>query len=392
MKWAASLSEQTSLEKAVKECASAIKKSLAGAEPDMLCAFISQSFAERYKEAAELIRAELPAKTFIGCSAGGVIGAGREVENRPALSLTAAVLPGVDIKPFVVQDEDLPDMDASPRAWETIVGVKAMESPQFILLTDPYSFRADSFIVGLDYAFPKAVKVGGLASGAQAPGDNALFLDNLCLRSGLVGLALLGDVAVDTIVAQGCRPIGPPLTITDCEQNILLGVNGKPPLHMLQAIVDELPDSDRELVPHSLFIGLAMDPHKEKQERGDFLIRNIVGADGQKGILAIGALLRRGQTMQFHLRDAKTSEDDLRHLLGRYEPMKDKARGALLFSCMGRGEYLYGRPDHDSRLFQSAVGAVPLGGFFCNGEIGPVSGTTYLHGYTSCFGLFRPKS
>lgn len=392
MKWAASLSEHTSLENAVKECAVAIKQNLAGAEPDLLCAFISQSFSEQYKEAGELIQAELPAKTFIGCSAGGVIGAGREVENRPALSLTAALLPGVLVKPFVIQDEDIPDMDASPRAWENLVGVKAVEKPQFILLADPFSFRADSFIVGLDYAFPKAVKVGGLASGAQAPGDNALYLNKLCLRSGLAGLALLGDVAVDTIVAQGCRPIGPPLTITDCEQNILLGVNGTPPLQMLQSIVDGLPDSDRELVPHSLFIGLAMDPHKEKQGQGDFLIRNIVGADGKKGILAIGALLRRGQTMQFHLRDAQTSADDLRQLLGRHEPMKDKTRGALLFSCMGRGEYLYGRPDHDSLLFRSAVGSVPLGGFFCNGEIGPVSGTTYLHGYTSCFGLFRPKS
>jgi small ligand-binding sensory domain FIST len=329
---------------------------------------------------------------FAGCSAGGVIGGGHEVEHRPGLSLMAASLPDVEMRTFTVQDDDLPDMDASPRAWEELVGVKAGENPQFLILADPFSIRIDNLVMGLDYAFPRAAKVGGLASGASAPGENALYLDSACLRSGGIGVAFMGDVAVDTIVAQGCKPIGRPMRVTDSRQNVLLELDGRRPLEVLQELVETLSPRDRELVRSSLFLGLVMDPTKEKHERGDFLIRNIIGADMQSGILAVGAVLRTGQVVQFHLRDAQTSAEDLRLLLSRFAGPKDRSKGAFLFSCLGRGEHLYGRPNHDSQLFQSNFGAVPLGGFFCNGEIGPVGGTTYVHGYTSCFGIFRSQS
>lgn len=391
MKWASSLSEQTDLERAVRESAASLKQQLDGEPLDFLAAFVSMSFAPRYEEAGALIRAHLPARVFFGCSAGGVIGGGREVEQRPALSLVGASLPGALLKTFAVQDDDLPDLDASPRAWEDLVGVKAAENPHFLLLADPFSLRADNLVMGLDYAFPKSVKVGGLASGAGEPGQNALYLNDACLRSGLIGAAFLGNVALETIVAQGCKPVGDPFRITDCEQNILLELSNRPPLEVLKSVVRTMSPRDRELVQHSLFLGLVMDPRKERHQRGDFLIRNIIGADSEKGILAVGAMLRKGQIVQFHLRDAQTSAEDLRLLLGRFAPKKDKTKGAFLFSCLGRGEHLYGVPDHDSRLFQNNLGPVPLGGFFCNGEIGPVDGTTYLHGYTSCFGLFRPR-
>lgn len=392
MKWASSLSELPSLEKAVKECVASLKEQMGGTAVDLACVFVSTSFAERYEEVGLLLRRALNPRVFVGCSAGGVIGAGREVEHRPGLSVVAASLPGVVLKPFQVQDDDLPDMDASPRAWENIVGVKNLERPQFLILADPFSLRADGLLMGLDYAFPKSVKVGGLASGAQQPRENALYLNELCLRTGAVGAAFIGNVEVDAIVAQGCKPIGTPLTVTDCDENILLGLNNRPPIAALQDVVNELSLKDKELVRHSLFLGLVMDPGKEKHERGDFLIRNIVGADMDKGILAVGAPLRKGQVVQFHLRDAETSAEDLQSLLSRYASGKDRSRGALLFSCLGRGEFLYGHPDHDSRLFHEKIGPVPLGGFFCNGEIGPVGGTTYLHGYTSCFGIFRPRN
>jgi small ligand-binding sensory domain FIST len=392
MLWASAASEQKDLEAALRDCAEAVKAQLGGAPADFAAVFVSSSFADRYQEVSGLLAGLLPARLFVGCTAGGVLGSGREIEHRPGLSLVAASLPGVVLKPFALQDEDLPSPDASPRAWENLVGVKAVENPQFLLLADPFSIRADHFVMGLDYAFPKSVKIGGLASGARGPGENALYLNDACHRSGLVGVAFMGNVAVDTIVAQGCKPVGEPMTVTDCRENILLSVDGRPPLRVLQDLMEKLDPRDRELVRHSLFLGLAMDPLKQKHERGDFLVRNIVGADVQKGILAVGALLRKGQTVQFHLRDAETSAEDLKLLLERHAPRKDSTRGALLFSCLGRGQYLYGFPDHDSKLFLGALGDVPLAGFFCNGEIGPVGGTTYLHGYTSCFGLFRPKN
>lgn len=194
------------------------------------------------------------------------------------------------------------------------------------------------------------------------------------------------------MVAQGCRPIGDVLRVTACSENILLGVNGKPPLELLQALFNDLSDRDRRLMRQALFVGLAMSASKEQPQPGDFLIRNVLGLDDQTGALAVGSALRVGQTIQFHLRDSRRSNDDLRAVFDQAGDRKTNTRGALLFSCVGRGKSLYGRPNHDTGFFTKTVGAVPLGGFFCNGEIGPVNGTTYLHGYTSCFGLFRPKS
>ena len=392
MKWASAISQQVRLESALKECAEGVRTQLGEAPVDFAALFVSDNFAGRYEEAHALLADRLAVKTLIGASGGGVIGDGQEVEHRPAVSLVAARLPKVRVRPFSVQDEDLPDLDASPRAWESIVGVRAGEDPQFLVLADPFSIRSDNFLLGLDYAFPKSAKIGGLASGASEPGRNALYLNNLCLRSGLVGVSFTGDILVDTVVAQGCRPIGKPFHITECNDNVLASLDGKPPLQALQDLFQTLPERDRQLLRQSLFLGIAMNSTIGEPRAGDFLVRNIIGVDNERGLLAIGAPLRVGQVVQFHLRDAQSSADDLKQVFDRVGPVRAEARGAFLFSCVGRGQSLYGRPHHDSRFFQQQVGPVPLGGLFCNGEIGPVGGPTYLHGYTSCFGLFRPKS
>jgi small ligand-binding sensory domain FIST len=391
MKWASALSSKPKLEAAIKDVAQGVKDQLGGAAPDLATLFVSQTYADRYEEAQGILADRLPARVVLGASAAGVIGDGREVEARPGVSLTAAALPDVKLRSFSVQDEDLPDLDNSPRAWESLVGVRAAEDPQFLLIADPFSIRADNFILGLDYAFPKAAKIGGVASGASEPGRNALYLDNVCLRSGLIGVAMTGNLRLDTVVAQGCRPIGSPLRITDCKENVLMSVNGKPPMEVMQSIFASLSERDRQLMKQALFLGIAMNSAEEQPRPGDFLIRNIIGVDNQNGTLAIGAPLRTGQTVQFHLRDSRSSAEDLRAVFDQAGTAREQTRGALLFSCVGRGQALYGRPHHDSQFFLQNVGPVPLGGFFCNGEIGPVGGTTYLHGYTSCFGLFRPK-
>jgi small ligand-binding sensory domain FIST len=393
MKWTSAISEQPVLEDAIAECGVAIKNSVGDESLDLAVAFISPHYEESYERVADLMAETLGAKHVFGCSGGGVIGNGQEVEQRAGLSITAAVLPNVDIKPFHLQVHRLPDLDAGPDKWEELIGVTADKDPHFVMLADPYSFSVQDLLMGMDYAYPRATKVGGLASGASRQGGNALFLDEQVLRTGAIGLALDGNITVDTVVAQGCRPIGDPMRISKSDRNMLLELDGQAPMEVLRNMLQSLPERDQELIRHSLFLGVVTDELIENPVQGDFLVRNVVGMDQSTGGLAIGEMLKEGQLVQFHLRDAETSTDDLQAVLTRYadEHRENDIPGALLFSCLGRGQYLYGKANHDTDMFRDNLGDVPLGGFFCNGEIGPVSGTTFLHGYTSSFGLFRPK-
>jgi small ligand-binding sensory domain FIST len=251
---------------------------------------------------------------------------------------------------------------------------------------------------GLDFTYPSGVKIGGLASVDGFSRNSGLFCDRTLYTEGIVGVALSGPVVLDTIVAQGCRPIGPVYRVDKTERNILLALGEpgsdlfRPPLELLQEMFDTLSEGDRKLAQSSLFIGVAQDSFKLNLEPGDFLIRTLLGVDPKMGAIAVGDRLRPGQRVQFHLRDARTSAIDLENLLQRYQrqaPATTTAEGALMFSCMGRGEGLYDQTNFDSGLFAQYLPGVPLGGFFCGGEIGPVGQTTFLHGFTSVFGICR---
>ncbi|MBM3463536.1 MAG: hypothetical protein FJX76_15665 [Armatimonadetes bacterium] len=284
----------------------------------------------------------------------------------------------------------MPDLDSGPAEWEKAIGVRAADNPHFVLMVDPFSFNVENMVAGLDFAFPRGAKIGGLASDARERGGNALFLDRRSWRSGLTGVALSGNLEVDAVVAQGCRPVGKPMLITAGRHNCIEELDGRRPLDVLHDLVASLDERDRALVRTSLSLGMVTDPFRLEYQEGDFLIRNLLGIDRERGFLAVGMLVRKGQTVQFHLRDAETSAQDLSRALERI-PNPSSPQAALLFSCLGRGQHLYKVSNHDSDAFLRHVGPVPLGGFFCNGEIGPVGGTTFVHGYTSCFALFRPK-
>ena len=393
MQWAAAISEQTALEPAVADCAAAVRRQLNGAVPDLAVAFVSPQHRESYAALPGLVREALGGPLLLGCSGGGIIGNGQEVEQRPALSITAAILPDVTLTPFHLEGQRLPDLDAGPQSWEELLGVSAADRPQFVLLADPFSFPAQNLIMGLDFAYSAAAKIGGLASGGSEPGSNALFLGDRAYPAGAVGVALHGNIVVDTVVAQGCRPIGRAMRITQSRRNMLESLDGETPLTILRGLFPTLSPRDQDLMRHSLFLGVVMDEFVDAPQQGDFLIRNVMGMDDRSGALAIGEMLKEGQLVQFHLRDAETSAQDLTLALERYagDNRENPIHGALLFSCLGRGQYLYGRPNHDTDLFRDKLGAAPLGGFFCNGEIGPVGGVTFLHGYTSSFGIFRPR-
>jgi small ligand-binding sensory domain FIST len=392
MKWATTISRKTSFEDAVLECAGGVARSLGPGPISLALAFVTPHFASFYPRLCGLVSRCLEPRTFLGCSGGGVIGGGEEVERAPAVTLVAARLPDVRVEPFHLSGP-LPDLDGPPDAWERLIGVRAQNEPQFVLLTDPFSIRAEALLAGLDYAFPNSPKIGGLASGATSPGLNALFLDGEVFTEGTVGIALSGDIAIDTIVAQGCRPVGELMRVTSCRGNVLYELDGRPAFEVLQELFTALDEYDRRLASTALFIGVLMDEFRDEPQVGDFLIRNLIGVDHHRGAVAVGENLQEGMRVRFHVRDAKTSAEDLHTMLKSYEKtLPGPVSGALLFSCLGRGEGLYGRPNFDTSVFREHLGAVPVGGFFCNGEIGPVGGATFLHGYTSSFGLFRPRT
>jgi small ligand-binding sensory domain FIST len=411
MQWANALSTRPSLEAAVTEVVEKVTQSLSGA-PDLGIVFISSAYGSDYPRLVPLILEKLPLPVLIGCGGGGVIGMKTpnlvwEVEANPALSLTVANLPGVDIEPFQINSEQLPDLDSPPNAWSDLIRVSPTKNPQFILLCDPFTSRINDLLEGLDFAYPEAVKIGGLASASTMGLPSALFYHHpktatsQLYREGIIGLAVSGNIIVETIVAQGCRPIGQPWRISQGERNIILELTDPQdnsftctPLEKLRDLIPTLSDKDQQLAQTSLFIGIARDEFTSQLQPGDFLIRNLLGVDPRQGAIAIGDHVRPGQRIQFHLRDADTSAMDLELLLQSYQQTANpssSALGALMFSCLGRGEALYGKPNFDSRLFRRYLDSVPLGGFFCNGEIGPVGGSTFLHGYTSAFAIFRTK-
>jgi len=378
---------------AVRHAAERTLDQLGGQAPDLAVVFVSQQHQEHFDEVAALLAQLLSCKVLIGCSAGNVIGDGREVEDRPGLSLTAALLPDVALHAFHLDKESLPPSAIEADAWRQLIGLPSESQPDFLLLPDPFSFPTDTLLNALDRQFPASRKIGGLASGGNAAGNNVLYLGERAYRSGMVGLALTGNIETDTLVAQGCRPIGEPLFVTGAQRNVLRALDGQPPLAIINDLYGKLDGRDQELLRHSLFVGIAMQDARQEYRQGDFLIRNIIGLDQDSGAVAIGAVPQENSIVQFHLRDARTSAEDLEALLSRFDHLPPSARplGSLLFSCLGRGSALYGQPNHDTHAFLRHVGDIPLGGFFCNGEIGPVQGATFLHGYTSAFALFKPR-
>jgi len=415
MKWASALSTQPSLEAALDEVTTAAQQAL-GTQADLAILFVSTTFASEFPRLLPLLQAKLPIESFVGCGGNGVIGPTQdgettEIEEEPAITLTLASLPGVDIQTFHIYEDELPDPDSSPLTWTELLEVDPAHQPHFILFADPSSSKINDLLQGLDYAYPSAVKIGGLTSGQTSWHGSGLFCDDQLYREGTVGVALSGNIMVETIVAQGCRPIGQPYRVAEAERNVVLQVEEQSvpveaayssadiqlqtPLEALQALVQDLDAEERELAQHSLSVGIVCDEFKLNLEPGDFLIRNLIGVDPRIGAIAIGDRIRPGQRIQFHLRDAQASADDLEELLQQYfhkSPHQSRPTAALLFDCLGRGERFYGEPDFDSQLFSRYFQDIPVSGFFCNGEIGPIAGTTFLHGYTAAFGIFRSQT
>jgi small ligand-binding sensory domain FIST len=394
LRWVSAISDDQDLERALDQVCRDVVRELRGDPLDLLFVHASQQHLFDLGRVLPRLRENFGDVVCAGCSADAVIGSHLELEERPGLVVLGAHLPAVQTRVTHVRGADLPPLDGSPAPWRELLGVDPALSPDFVVLADPFSIETQRLLQGIDYGYPEATVIGGLASGARGPGANALFVDDCIERDGALVVALWGNIRIDAIVAQGCRPIGAPYRVTDCEGNLVRGLDGRLPTEALQEIFDALDEDERRLAQRALHVGLVVDELREEIGAGDFLVRNILGLHRESGILAVGADLHHGQTVQFHVRDARTAAQDLVHLLERYvraRPDTEPA-AALQFSCLGRGQRLFGVPHHDVARLQEALGPLPVAGFFCNGEIGPVGGSTYVHGYTTSIGVVRPRS
>ncbi len=349
-------------------------------EVDLAFIFLSATHLDEAGEAAEAVREELAPRHLLGCVAEGVLARARELEQGPAVAVWAAGLPGGQIECFHLAAAETAD-------GVTVAGVPEFEQPGLVaLLVDPFTFPAGPFLASLNEAHERIPLVGGLAVGGRRPGSQALILDDWVYAEGAVG-AVVSGYPVLTVVSQGCRPIGREAVITSCEDNLVHELAGQPALEHLRRLIAGLSSEDRALAARGLLVGLVIDENQPAYETGDFLMRGLLGADEASGALALGDTVRVGQTLRFFARDAASADTDLRRAL---EGALGEARpaGALLFTCNGRGTNMFPEPNHDARLVAETLGTQALAGFFCGGEIGPVGGKAFLHGFTATLAVF----
>lgn len=367
-------------EDVVSAADTAVREALApldGQVPDLLCVFVSHEDPEQSAEAGRRAMSLAGARTSIGCSAGGVIGAGRGVEMKTAVAAWAAVLPDVRLDGFNLEAIEVPEGvgigGIPPRRDDDAVA---------ILLVDPFTFPATQFIDSSGDVLGGLPLVGGLGYGQRGPGSTRLFLNGEVTDSGAVGVVLGGGISARTLVSQGCRPIGPTMIVTRARGNVLLEIAGTPAYAKLEEIIRDLPSEDQNLAMRGLHIGIAMDEYADEHERGDFLIRGVVGADRDQGAIAVGTEVEIGQTVRFQVRDAAAAHEELDTMLDNFRADGD-TDAALLFSCNGRGAGLFESADHDVLALRSGLGISQVAGFFAAGEIGPVAGRNHLHGFTA---------
>ncbi|MDF0645687.1 MAG: FIST N-terminal domain-containing protein [Nitrospira sp.] len=389
LRFAVALSRKTDTEAALRDLADVVRDHIGQAPVDLAFVFFSPHHAANAELIAPMIREELRVHTCLGCSGEGVIAGAEELETAAALTLWVARLPHVSVKPLRLSFSQAQDQIQMPGWPEPTAGEST-----FILLADPFTTPLTDVLTVLHERYPGGKAVGGLVGGGHGRGENRLIRNDELFDGGLVGVQLSGPLSVRTIISQGCRPIGDRFVVTKSEQNLVYELGGRPALTRLQDVFESLQGSQRRDAHQALHIGIVIDEHRDRFEQGDFLVRNLVGADQRSGAIAIGDTVQEGQTVQFHIRDAKSASDDLHFLLAADRQKHQRPPlGSLLFSCCGRGEGLFGRPNHDTTVVQERLGQIPLAGFFAQGEIGPVGGRNFLHGYTASLALFaEPES
>lgn len=377
--FASGLSTEGDLLAAGRQVGEQLRAGLGGARADLALLFGTSEHADHLGAVASRLIDEGVARHVLGCTGEAVIGADREVEEGPALSAWAGVLPGVELRPIHLRYEH-PEVIGWPP--ESALGA----SKALLMLADPFSFPADRLLQMVEQRHRGLRVVGGMASAGIEPGQNRLVLDGDLIEEGAVGCFLEGPIALHTLVSQGCRPIGRPLLVTQANANVIVSLGRRNALEVLRETLDDLDEDERQKACSNLHVGRVINEYQDTFRRGDFLVRNVMGVTPEGG-LAITDGVRVGQTIQFHVRDDETATEDLRALLER---LPRPASGALLFSCNGRGTRLFPEPHHDIGLVREILGPIPTAGFFAMGEIGPVGGKNFIHGLSASIAVFSP--
>ncbi len=392
LRFASAISDALATPDAQREVLASLRDQLGEAAADLVVVFATMHHQAGFQQLCADIREALGPRVILGCTCAGVIGVRREMQGGPGLSVLAGVMPGAILQGFSYEQFDWPAVLDSPSALRDTINLsdESTGPSAFLFLADPFSTPMVKLLPAFTSAFGPVPVIGGMASGATESGHNRLVLDSAVMSDGAVGVAIGGDIDVQTTVSQGCRAIGEPMIITKSHRHIVQELGGQNPLAVLRQVARQLSPADRDLLEtNGLHVGRVINEYKSRFGRGDFLIRAMVGVDANEGYIAIGdTRVRTGQTIQFHIRDARSASDDFKMMLSAQE-VHGEAHGALLFSCTGRGEHLFNHPHADASMVYDALGGVPLAGFFCAGEIGPVGDQNHLHGHTACLAVFR---
>jgi small ligand-binding sensory domain FIST len=389
MPFAAAISTKAQTVAAIEEvCAQALEQ--LGATPDLALLFFSPHHLEEAEKLGPAARDRLGTERIVGCCGEAIIGNDQEKEQEPALSLWLAHWPkAISIEPFHLTLQNTAD-GPSLLGWPD--GLVDADPTQAALLVvgDPFTFPVELLFGALHEGHPGLRVMGGMASGSRHPGQSQLILGAELCDQGAVGVLLHAPIKLRSIVSQGCRPIGTHYVVTKAHENLIMELGGKTPLVQLQQLWPTLSAQEQQLFQQGLHVGLVINEYQEKFGRGDFLVRNVLGMERESGALAVGDHVRVGQTVQFHVRDAATADEDL-HALLRQDIQSHPARpgGALAFSCNGRGSRLFTEPHHDARAIRAEAGPIPLAGFFAAGELGPIGGRNFIHGFTASVVLFE---
>lgn len=410
-RFAAALSTRGESASAAKEAAERAQSRLAGQSPDLALLFLTAPHATRASEMASLVQHVTGSRHVVTCSAHGVIGDSIEIEGAPGVSVMLGSLPGVKLAPFRV--EDLPRVPDKPGPdWhrEMLAPAMHVESDHAgtLLFCDPYSVPLVRTLPAMSLASKSYPVMGGFASSAKNPGENAVGLGDDIRRSGGIGISLSGDLHLEGVVSQGCKPIGPTMVVTKARDNVIQQLGGKRAVDMLKEVVRDLPVGQRVGLAKGMLLGKVINEYRDRFGQGDFLIRGVHSIDAATGAIVANDFFRVGQTVQIHIRDAETADADLAMLLDA-QKLRPRPEAGLVFTCTSRGRKFFGEPHHDAsaiyKAFSPAESGVqqaksgrhidvaqrpfPLAGFFADGEFGPVAEQSYLHTMTTSLALFR---
>jgi small ligand-binding sensory domain FIST len=365
------------------EAAAKVATELAGSSIDLVVVFACGAHLAAPEATLEGVHDTLQPDALIGCGAGGVVGDGREIEGGTAVAVWAAAFENGIVSTFHAEVAEVEEGVA-------IAGVPDLQGAGgAILLPDPYSFPTDAVLSELAERSPGVPVLGGISSVRTLRGQAALFLGERVVPGGAVGVRFDG-VELLPCVSQGATPIGPELTITAGEGRIIQELAGRPALAALRSVIDDLDDAEREILAEGMLLGIVVEQGQPDYLHGDFLVRSVLGGDPEHGTIAVGAPIAPGQVVRVHARDATSADRDLHEALGlrRRALGSDPLAGALMFTCNGRGRGMFGIADHDATALQDELGAIPMAGFFAAGEIGPVGGESFLHGFTATVAVF----